>query len=46
MKIILGLVVFWLLCGIIAAGLITEVRPATMADVKLGPIRLVQVLLR
>ncbi len=44
MKIILALVAIWLLCGIVAAGLIMETRPATMADVELGPITLAQVL--
>ena len=45
MKVLLKLVAVWLFCGIVAAGLILEKRPATMADVELGPIRLFQVLL-
>ncbi len=44
MKLIAGLVLLWLLCGVIAAGLIQETRPATMADISMGPITLVNVL--
>ena len=40
MKIIAALVMVWLLCGIIAGGLVEQTRPATMADVKFGPISL------
>ena len=43
MKIILGLAMFWLLCGMIAAGLMLEVRPATLRDVALGPVNLLRV---
>ncbi|MEO6255195.1 MAG: hypothetical protein ABIO69_00125 [Sphingomicrobium sp.] len=40
MKLILGLALVWLLCGIVAAGLIFAVRPVTMAEVLLGPVTL------
>ena len=43
MKLIFGLVMFWLFSGVVAAGLIWEVRPATMTDVALGPVSLVRV---
>jgi hypothetical protein len=44
MKLIAGLVLLWFLCGVIAAGLIQETRPATAADIGKGPISLVNVL--
>ena len=43
MKIVLGLALFWLLCGILAAGLIFEVRSVTMSEVMLGPVTLLRV---
>ena len=44
MKIILGLLAIWLLSGVIAAGLIAQVRPPTMSEIQLGPITLFRII--
>jgi hypothetical protein len=42
MKLVLGFVALWLLCGLVAASLIAETRSATLADVEWGPISLIE----
>jgi hypothetical protein len=44
MKIIIGFVMVWLLCGVVAASLVQDTRSATLADVKWGPITLLKLL--
>ncbi|MEO8175499.1 MAG: hypothetical protein ABI626_02435 [Sphingomicrobium sp.] len=44
MKIILGLAFMWLLCGLVAAGLIFAIRPVSMTEVLLGPVTLFRAL--
>ena len=45
MKVLLKLAALWIFCGIVAAALVMETRPATLADVEGGPITLAQALL-
>ena len=44
MKIIIGFIAVWLLCGVVAASLVEETHSATLADVTWGPIRLLEML--
>ena len=45
MKLVLGFVMAWLLCGVVAASLIEETRSSTLADVEWGPVSLIETLL-
>ena len=42
MKLVLGFVVVWLLCGVVAASLIQDTRSASLTDVQWGPFSLIE----
>ena len=42
MKLVIGFVMAWLLCGVVAASLIQDTRSATLADLKWGPFSLIE----